>query len=103
MTLKAKRLNRFALQMLSHAGATGEQRVPNALPYPVSDLNDATGIVDPKNTFDVMFRNLYWQALVSKTCGVSIYWEIQVIHEELTDLEIPITGIDRDWPFEHFV
>ena len=275
---KGKEIESFCIAKLSHAGATGEQRVPNALPYPVSDLNDATGIVDPKDTFDpsanfarltkqtkintyllqlllaglaawtlqwgisgeiwewgsgkgkgdpvmlwifalvlmvggiykvrqnalskyisidkpktsrlklepgktyslaevmdgeveidiedalfrivccnreryqylmtqsnsrdwismhrdfnghviyerkvsriaagsrladylpkqhdisfdVMFRNLYPQALVSKNYGVSIYWEIQVIHDELVDLEIPIAGIDRDWPFEHF-
>jgi hypothetical protein len=49
-----------------------------------------------------MFSNLYPQALVSKNFGVSVYWEVQVIHDELVDLEIPIAGIDRDWPFEYF-
>ena len=53
-------------------------------------------------SFDAMFSNLYPQALVSKNFGVSVYWEVQVIHDELVDLEIPIAGIDRDWPFEYF-
>ena len=53
-------------------------------------------------SFDVMFSKLYPQALVSKNYGVSVYWEIQVIHDELVDLEIPISGIERDWAFEHF-
>lgn len=53
--------------------------------------------------FDAMFRNLYPQALVSKNYGISVYWEVQIIHDELVDLEIPIAGIERNWPFEHFV
>ena len=53
--------------------------------------------------FDVMFRNLYPQALVSKNYGVSVYWEVQIIHDQLVDLEIPIAGIERNWPLEHFV
>ena len=52
--------------------------------------------------FDAMFRNLYPQALVSKHYGISVYWEVQIIHDELVDLEIPIAGIERNWPFEHF-
>lgn len=53
--------------------------------------------------FDAMFRNLYPQALVSKKYGISVYWEVQIIHDELVDLEIPVAGIERNWPFEHFV
>lgn len=53
--------------------------------------------------FDAMFRNLYPQALISKDYGISVYWEIQIIHEEFVDIEIPLAGIDRTWPFEHFI
>ena len=42
------------------------------------------------------------QAMVSKHYGISVYWEVQIIHDELVDTEIPVAGIDRDWPFEYF-
>ena len=53
-------------------------------------------------SFDQMFETLYPQALVSKHYGISVYWEVQIIHDELVDTEIPVAGIDRDWPFEFF-
>ena len=49
-----------------------------------------------------MFETLYPQALVSKHYGISVYWEVQIIHDELVDTEIPVAGIDRAWPFEYF-
>jgi len=53
--------------------------------------------------FDAMFRNLYPQALISKDYGISVYWEVQIIHDEFVDIEIPLAGIERSWPFEDFV
>lgn len=53
--------------------------------------------------FDTMFKNLYPQALVSRHYGVSVYWEAQIIHDEFVDIEIPVLGKERHWPFEHFV
>ncbi len=49
-----------------------------------------------------MFATLYPQAMVSKHYGISVYWEVQIIHDELVDTEIPVAGVDRDWPFEYF-
>ena len=40
--------------------------------------------------------------MVSKHYGISVYWEVQIIHDELVDTEIPVAGVDRDWPFEYF-
>lgn len=53
-------------------------------------------------SFDEMFATLYPQAMVSKHYGISVYWEVQIIHDELVDTEIPVAGVDRDWPFEYF-
>lgn len=53
-------------------------------------------------SFDEMFANLYPQAMVSKHYGISVYWEVQIIHDEYADIEIPVVGIDRHWPFEYF-
>ncbi len=53
-------------------------------------------------SFNQMFATLYPQAMVSKHYGISVYWEVQIIHDELVDTEIPVAGIDRDWPFEYF-
>jgi hypothetical protein len=49
---KGEEIESFCIAELSHTDATGEQRVPNALPYPISELNDAASIVDPKDLFD---------------------------------------------------
>lgn len=54
-------------------------------------------------SFDGMFANLYPQAMVSKHYGISVYWEVQILHDQLVDIEIPVVGIDRDWPFRYFV
>ena len=53
-------------------------------------------------SFDQMFATLYPQAMISKHYGISVYWEVQIIHDELVDTEIPVAGVDRDWPFEFF-
>ncbi len=53
-------------------------------------------------SFDEMFATLYPQAMVSKHYGISVYWEVQIIHDELVDTEIPVAGVDRDWSFEYF-
>ena len=53
-------------------------------------------------SFDAMFANLYPQAMVSEGYGISIYWEVQIIHDKLVDVEIPVPGVDKNWPFEYF-
>ena len=52
--------------------------------------------------FDQMFSKLYPQAMVSQEYGISVYWEIQIIHDELVDREISVPGIKKRWPFEYF-
>lgn len=54
-------------------------------------------------SFDEMFASLYPQAMVSKHYGISVYWEVQILHDQLVDIEIPVVGVDRDWPFRYFV
>ena len=40
--------------------------------------------------------------MISEKYGISIYWEVQIIHDKLVDVEIPVPGLDRNCPFEYF-
>ena len=35
--------------------------------------------------------------------GITVYWEIQIIHPELRDLEIPVFGRGKDYVYEDFI
>ena len=52
--------------------------------------------------FSVMFDKLYPQ-LMFDGYGVTVYWEIQIIHPDLRDLEIPVFGLRKDYMYEDFL
>ena len=55
---KGEEIESFCIAELSHTDATGEQRVPNALPYPISELNDAASAVSGLIGLDVKLGRL---------------------------------------------
>ena len=60
----------------------------------------------PKNdlvSFDKMFEMLFPQAMVTEKYGISVYWAIQIIHDELVDREITVPGIRRNWSAVDFL
>ena len=52
--------------------------------------------------FSLMFDKLYPQLMVDGY-GVTVYWEIQIIHPDLRDLEIPVFGLRKDYVYEDFL
>lgn len=60
----------------------------------------------PKNdlvSFDKMFEMLFPQAMATEKYGISVYWSIQIIHDELVDREITVPGINRNWSVANFL
>ena len=51
--------------------------------------------------FDRMFSKRYPQAIVSQEYGITVYWGIQIIYDELVDREISVPDIKKRWPFEY--
>ena len=52
--------------------------------------------------FSIMFEKLYPQLMIG-SYGITVYWEIQIIHPELRDLEIPVFGRGKDYVYEDFI
>ena len=60
----------------------------------------------PKNdlvSFDKMFEMLFPQAMATEKYGISVYWAIQIVHDELVDREITVPGIHRNWSAANFL
>ena len=51
--------------------------------------------------FDRMFSKRYPQAIVTQEYGITVYWGIQIIYDELVDREISVPDIKKRWPFEY--
>ena len=49
-----------------------------------------------------MFDKLYPQ-LMFDGYGVTVYWEIQIVHPDLRDQEIPVLGLRKDYVYEDFL
>jgi uncharacterized protein (UPF0333 family) len=53
--------------------------------------------------FDIMFERLYPQAMAGDDYGISVFWAIQIIHDDLIDLQIDVPGVNNYWPVEYFL
>ena len=40
---------------------------------------------------------------ITEKYGISVYWAIQIIHDELVDREITVPGIHRNWSAGNFL
>lgn len=90
---------------------TNETHIFNTHVIHETDLPDIPPNVElgdylPKDdlvNFDIMFERLYPQAMAGDDYGISVFWAIQIIHDDLIDLQIDVPGVKNYWPVEYFL